>query len=183
VLEGNGFWDNNKRVSWLRFADLPRYTDQAVELATYFGKKDASEQQLLERKGWRVRHAGDVAATPEAYRSYIQSSRGELSCAKPSCIRFENAWMSDRTVCYLASGKPAVVQDTGPSSVPSGIGLHRFSTLDEAVAAIAAVNGAYEQNCRAARELAETYFDAEAVGERIVEAALSEGVPDAPAPA
>ncbi|MEK6272495.1 MAG: hypothetical protein AABM42_07585 [Actinomycetota bacterium] len=172
ILEGDGYWDNNKRASWLSFAELPRLTDQPLELATYFGSKDASERQLLETHGWRVRHAGDVANTPERYRSYIQSSRGEFSCAKPSCSRFQNAWISDRTLCYLASGKPAVVQDTGPSSVPDGGGLHRFSTIEEAAAAIAEVNASYNQNCRAARDIAETYFDATRVASRIVETVL-----------
>jgi glycosyltransferase involved in cell wall biosynthesis len=88
-------------------------------------------------------------------------------------MRFKNAWISDRTVCYLASGKPAVVQDTGPSSwAPDGIGVHRFSTIEEAAAAIAAVNGAYERNCRAARELAEAHFDATKVTSELLDVAL-----------
>src|SRR5207247_1890099 len=77
---------------------------------------DAADRALLERKGWRVRHALDVAGTPERYRAYIQASRGEFSCVKPSCVEFQSAWVSDRTLCYLASGKPAVMQDTGPSA-------------------------------------------------------------------
>jgi len=173
ILDGDGFWDNNKRVSWLSVAELPSLTDQSLEIATYVGEKDASERALLEERGWRVRHAVDVAGTPERYRSYIQSSRGELSCAKPSCAHFQNAWISDRTLCYLASGKPAVVQDTGPSTyLPDGAGLHRFSTAEEAAAAIAEVNSAYDRNCRAARELAESYFDATDVARRIIETAL-----------
>jgi glycosyltransferase involved in cell wall biosynthesis len=160
---------------------LPKLTDQPLEIATFFGTKDFSDRFVLERNGWLVRHAVDVAGTAEAYRSYVQSSRGEFSCAKPSCVRFRNAWISDRTLCYLASGKPAVVQDTGPSSyVPDGDGLHRFSTPEEAAAAIDAVNGAYERNCRAARELAETYFDATEIARSIVETALQPPVRSAP---
>ena len=174
VLEGDGYWDNNKRVSWLRFRELPKLTDQPLEIATFFGHKDAGDRFALERNGWRVRHAPDVAGTAERYRDYVQSSRGEFSCAKPSCMRFKNAWISDRTVCYLASGKPAVVQDTGPSSwAPDGIGVHRFSTIEEAAAAIAAVNDAYDRNCRAARELAEAHFDATKISGEILDAALS----------
>ena len=91
--------------------------------------------------------------------------------------------MSDRTVCYLASGKPAVVQDTGPSSyVPNGEGLHRFSTPEEAAAAIDAVNAAYDHNCRAAREIAETCFDATEVTRSIVEIALGPAVRRLPIP-
>jgi hypothetical protein len=183
ILEGDGYWDNNKRVSWLQFAELPQLTDQQLEIATYFGKKDASDRLILERNGWRVRHAVDVAGTADDYRSYVQSSRGEISCAKPSCMRFQNAWVSDRTLCYLASGRPAVVQDTGPSAyLPNGNGLHRFSTPEEAAAAIDAVNADYDQNCRAAREIAETYFDATAVARFILETALRPTVEAVPVP-
>jgi len=176
ILEGDGYWDNNKRVSWVEFVELPKLTDQPLEIATFFGSKDASDRLILELNGWRVRHAVDVAGTADDYRSYVQSSRGEFSCAKPSCMRFQNAWVSDRTLCYLASGRPAVVQDTGPSAyLPSGEGLHRFTTPEEAAAAIDAVNADYERNCRAAREIAEAYFDATKIARLIVEAALRPG--------
>jgi len=88
----------------------------------------------------------DVSATPEQYRAYIQGSRGEFSCVKPYCIQFANAWISDRTLCYLASGKPAVVQHTGASRfLPDAEGLFRFRSMDEAVRALAAVEADYER--------------------------------------
>ena len=128
----------------------------------------------LERHGWRVRHASEVSSTPERYRDYIQRSRGEFSCVKPSCIKLQNAWISDRSLCYLASGKPVVVQDTGPSAyVPRGDGLLRFSTPEQAAAALAAVNADYEGHCRAARQLAETHFDARRTAERLLNVALA----------
>jgi glycosyltransferase involved in cell wall biosynthesis len=89
-------------------------------------------------------------------------------------MRFQNAWVSDRTLCYLASGKPAVVQDTGPSTfLPNGEGLFRFTTVAEAAAALDAVNADYPRHCRAARELVETYFDAVRVTARILDVALT----------
>ena len=158
-------YENTKRVSFLRFAELPARTSCELELALYLeGTHDAADRALLERNGWRVRHALEVARTPDMYRAYIQASRGEFSCAKPSCIEFRNAWMSDRTLCYLASGKPAVVQDTGPSAyLPAGEGIFRFSTVEEAAEALAAIDDDYERHSRAAREIAETLFDARAV--------------------
>jgi len=88
-------------------------------------------------------------------------------------MKFQNAWVSDRTLCYLASGKPAVVQHTGPSAfLPNGEGLFRFSTLGEAAAALEAVNANYERHSRAARQLAETYFDAKHVLGRMLGYAL-----------
>jgi hypothetical protein len=167
-------YDNTKRVSFLAFAELPRLTGQPLELAVHLAEGDAEDRQLLERHGWRVRHSSEVSRTPELYRSYIQRSRGELSCVKPSCIKLQNAWISDRSLCYLASGKPVVVQNTGPSSyLPSGDGMFRFSTPAEAAEALATVNADYQRHCRTAREIAETYFDARQIAEMILEAALA----------
>ncbi|HYX92338.1 MAG TPA: hypothetical protein VE782_12310, partial [Myxococcaceae bacterium] len=120
--------------------------------------------------GWRIRHSREVAGSPDAYRAYLERSRGEFSCAKASCIEFQNAWVSDRTLCYLASGKPVVVQHTGPSAyLPHGEGMFRFVSLDDAAAAFEAINGDYPGHCRAAREIAEAHFEAK----RILEGALN----------
>jgi glycosyltransferase involved in cell wall biosynthesis len=127
----------------------------------------------MERHGWRMRHSLEVSATPELYRSYIQRSRGEISCVKPSCVRLQNGWVSDRSLCYLASGKPVVVQRTGLSSyLPTGEGILQFSSPTEAAEALAAVNAGYERHCRSAREIAETYFDARQTTAKILDVAL-----------
>jgi hypothetical protein len=168
-------YDNNKRVSFLDLADLPRRTPQALELALFLSEAaiDLEDRHFLERRGWRVRHSREVAGTPEKYQAYVQGSRGEFSCAKPSCMRFQNAWVSDRTLCYLASGKPAVVQNTGPSSfLPNGEGMFRFATTGEAADALAKVNADYERHCRAAREIAEAFFDARPILESVLNLAL-----------
>ncbi len=165
--------DNNKRLAFLEYVQLPEMTSQPLELALHFAERDGEDRQLLERHHWRVRAAQEASGTPERYRAYIQGSRGEWSCAKRFFVRLQNAWVSDRTVCYLASGKPAVVQHTGPSAyLPNGEGLFRFTTLEEAVAAIETVNADYERHCRAARAMAETYFDSKQVLGRILSAAL-----------
>src|SRR5207247_3721169 len=156
--------ENTKRVSFLRFLELPRRTRQPLELALYLTVKDSEDRASLEHHGWSVRDSREVAGSPEAYRSYVQRSRGEFSCAKPSYVEFQGAWISDRTLCYLASGKPAVVQDTGPSAyLPNGEGLFRFTTLAQAASALEAINADYTRHCRAAREIAESYFDAEQI--------------------
>src|SRR5437899_3345783 len=162
--------DNTKRVSFLDFVDLPRYTRQPLELALYLldrdpegparikqAMKDAEDRARLEQHGWRVRDSREVTGSPEAYRSYIQGSRGEFSAAKPSCMAFQNAWVSDRTVAYLASGKPAGVQHTGASAfLPEGEGMFRFRSLAEAAQALETINRDYPRQCRAARDIAET---------------------------
>ena len=170
--------ENTKRVAFLRFAELPRHTTQLLELALYTDARDGDDLARLAAYGWQIRHSRDVAGSPEAYRAYVQRSRGEFSCAKASCMDFQNAWVSDRTVCYLASGKPVVVQDTGPSSyLVNGAGMFRFSSVDEAAAALDAINGDYGRHCRAARDLAETHFDSRRVLETVLNVTLSPPTP------
>ena len=166
-------YENTKRVSFLDFVAVAARTSQPLELALYLAANDGADLERLRAHGWRVERSQDVAGTPEQYQRYIQRSRGEFSCAKPSCMRLQNAWISDRTLCYLASGKPAVVQHTGPSDyLPNGLGLLRFTTLDEAVTALDRVNSDYERHARAAREIAATWFDGTAVLEHILNATL-----------
>src|SRR5881628_1213482 len=105
VLDGAEKYENTKRVAFLEFAGLPQLTRQQLELALFMkNPRDMKEWKEMEQRGWRIRHTGEVAATPEQYQAYIQQSRGEFSCAKRSCMKFQNAWVSDRTLCYLASG-------------------------------------------------------------------------------
>jgi glycosyltransferase involved in cell wall biosynthesis len=171
VVDAETQYENTKRVAFLAFQELPERTPQPLELALYLRTEaDAADRALMERRGWRIRCSREVAGSPESYRAYIHASRGEFSCAKPSCMRFRNAWVSDRTLCYLASGRPVVVQDTGPSRVlPDGEGMFRFSTVEQAAAALEAVNADYAYHSRAARALAERHFDARAVAARILE--------------
>ncbi len=166
---------NDKRSAFLRYADLPSRSPRPLELAmTLDDYTEATDCRLLEDRGWRVADAWKVASSPERYRAYIQSSRGEFSCAKPSCALLQNAWISNRTLCYLASAKPAVVEHTGPSRLlADSEGLFRFRTLDEAAVALEAIESDYERHCRAARALAEERFDAEKVLSRMLELALT----------
>jgi len=167
-------YDNNKRVAFLEYATLPEMTSQPLELALLLAEGDVEDRCLLERHGWRIRDAREVACTAERYQAYIQESRGEWSCAKPFFVRLQNAWVSDRTVCYLASGKPVIVQHTGPSAyLPDGEGMFRFSSLDEAAAAFDTINTDYERHCSAAREIAAAYFDAEEIMGGILSETLS----------
>jgi glycosyltransferase involved in cell wall biosynthesis len=134
-------------------------------------------RQLMEPRGWRLREAWDVSSTPEQYGSYVQQSRGEFSCAKPAYVTLETAWVSDRTICYLASGRPAVVQHTGRSGfLPDADGLFRFRNLEEAAAALAAAEADYERHCRQARALAEEHFNARRVVGQVLERAFERPV-------
>ena len=165
-------FSNDKGAAFMQYAELPSRTSAKLELAVCFGAHLDEWRARLEPLGWRIREAWDVSATPEQYRAYIQQSRGEFSCVKPYCPQFVNGWTSNRTVCYLASGKPVVVGWTGPSRFPEAAGLFRFRTMDEAVRALAAIEADYGRHSRLARGLAEEYFDGRRVVARILEQAL-----------
>jgi len=170
------YLDNSKRKSFLSCADLPEHVTAPLELALCLARDsghDAEDRSLLESKGWRIRHAWDITASFSAYRRYIQSARGEFSCAKPCYSVLSTAWISDRTVCFLASGKPAIVQDTGPSSyLPDEAGLFRFQDMPQAARAIDKAESQYERHCLEARALAEEHFDAVKVTRKFLEGAI-----------
>jgi hypothetical protein len=170
---GEQYYSNEKRTGFQPFLDLPRLTSERLELAIPLREQDASEREMLEQKGWRVRASLEVSSTAEDFQKYVQGSRGEFSCAKPSYVRDQTAWISDRTLCYLASGKPAIVQHTGPSRVlPDAAGLFRFQDLSQAARHLNAVGADYENACRQARNLAEEIFDARIVLKSLLERAL-----------
>ena len=165
--------NTEKRESFLHYADLPSRVVPPLELALTMGDVEEEERKFWGGYGWRVRDSHQCTATPEEYRTYIQQSRGEFSCAKPSCMQLQNAWVSDRTICYLASGRPAIVQHTGRSRfLPDAEGLFRFRSIDEAAWMLSLVESDYDRQCQAARALAETWFDAEKVIRRVLEKAL-----------
>lgn len=170
VEDMDGWYCNSKREGFLPYLNLPRMTSQPLELALSLGGADEEDERTqLEQLGWRVVPASEVSGSPASYHEYIGRSLGEFSCAKPSCIRFRNAWISDRTLCYLASGKPAVVQHTGPSAyLPDEGGLFRFRTPAEAARQLDTVAADYAAQSVLARRLAEEFFDARVVLQRLV---------------
>jgi hypothetical protein len=172
-LDGDRWYSNQKRDGFEPYLDLPRRTSLPLELALNLAADEDDERAALESRGWRVVHAFEVAATPWDYQRYIQSSRGEFSCSKPSSVRFQRTWLSDRTLCYLASGKPVVIEYTGASRVlPEGEGVFRFRNIDEAARRLDAVAADYERQCGFARRLAEERFDARKVVPRVLERCL-----------
>jgi hypothetical protein len=173
VEDAAGSYLNDKRSGFLPFLSLPLHTAQKLELALCLEAGGDQERRRLETLGWRLRDAWSVASTPADYQHYIQESRGEFSCVKPSCLRLQNAWVSDRSLCYLASGKPVIAQHTGPSRfLPDAAGMHRFRTLEEAASSLERVAANYEQECLLARALAEEHFDARKVARRVLELGL-----------
>lgn len=176
-IELAGEWlDNSKRAGFEPLLDLPSRVGARLELALG-GLDDDAERAWLETCGWRVRDAWEVTASPDRYREYVQRSRGELSAAKPAYVLMRTGWLSDRTVCYLASGRPAVVQDTGAVGTPPAAGLLLFTDAAGAAAAINRVEDDYAHHSRAARELAQERFD----GREVVRALLADALTAPPA--
>ena len=120
--------------------------------------------------GWVALDAAQYAGDPFSYREFIQTSRAEFSVAKNGYVRSNSGWISDRTACYLASGKPALVQSTGfESSLPTGKGLLTFTDLPEAIAGVREINANYLEHAHAARALAEGHFSSDVVLSRMLE--------------
>jgi hypothetical protein len=156
----------NKDQEFLRFIDLPSRTSQRFELAIN------GPQQLLRERGWDTVDAMSVSRTPAAYRDFIHHSKAEFGVAKHTYVATRSGWFSDRTECYLAAGRPALVQDTGwTDHLPSGRGLLAFATLDDALAGIDDLNRHYEQHAKAAADLASAYFDSTTLLTRLIEQA------------
>jgi hypothetical protein len=130
--------------------------------------------EILTQLGWRVVDATDVCGDYVNYRRYIQSSKGEWSVAKNGYVEAKSGWFSGRSACYLAAGRPVIVQDTGFSqALPVGEGVVGFKTLDEAEAGIREVEGNYNHHAKAAREIAEAYFESDKVLNRLLEIATN----------
>jgi hypothetical protein len=158
----------SKHHEWEKFLDLPRRTPQPFEVALKID--DAADRARLEAHGWRI-----VSPLPMSldifgsYPAYFRRSRGEWTVAKDQNVRLRSGWFSERDACYLACGKPVIAQDTGFSNVlPTGAGLFAFTTMEDVLAAIDAINSDYRRHCQSARALAEEHFEATAVLRRFL---------------
>jgi hypothetical protein len=157
----------NKDQEFVNYLDLPSRTAQPFELAIN------GPQALLRAHGWSTVDAMAVSRTPWQYRDFIHGSRAEFGVAKHTYVANRTGWFSDRTACYLASGRPALVQDTGWSAhLPAGDGLLAFSSLDEAVAGIDRINADYMAHARRAAEIAREQFEAGRVLDRLLAEAM-----------
>jgi hypothetical protein len=153
-----------KHHEFRKLIELPRRAAQEFEIALDIHPGDAGDLEALRRNRWRIVDPAAVARDPDTFRAYIQSSGAEFSVAQGIYVETQSGWFSDRTTRYLASGRPALVQDTGfGRTVPLGDGLVAFRTLEEAVAGAADIVARYMEHAAAARRIAEEHFDAERV--------------------
>jgi hypothetical protein len=160
-----------KSASFQPYMDLPRRAP-GRRLALAVGNP-STPRATLAGHGWELLDPLPISADPWTFQAFVQESRGEFSVAKAGYVVSRSGWFSERSTGYLASGRPVVVQDTGFSDwLPTGEGLFGFSAVEEAVAALDAVEGDYAAHCVAARRLAETYFDHRVVLEGLLEQCL-----------
>lgn len=147
-----------------RFAQLPELTGRAFELALAIHAAEAPDLALLRDTGWSLVDPSEVATTPAGYRDFIAESTAELMIAKGMYVQARSGWFSERSICYLASGRPVVAQDTGLRGLhPLGSGLLAFDTLDEAAACVESIALDYKRHASDAREIAEEVFDSDRV--------------------
>ena len=156
------------RQEFVKYIDLPSRSAQRFELAVN------GPQKLLRDHGWETVDAMGASRSLWDYRDFIHRSKAEFGVAKHTYVATRSGWFSDRTECYLASGRPALVQDTGWSShLPAGEGLLAFSSPDEALAGIDRINSDYDREARHAGEVARAHFDARVVLPKLLEVACS----------
>jgi hypothetical protein len=160
------------RVHELRqFAGLPTRAGGEFELALDIAAADEADARRLRDGGWQLVAPALVAGTPSGYRRYVQGSDAELMVAKGMYVQSASGWVSERSLCYLASGRPVLAQDTGFAELyPCGEGLVCFSSMDEALAGVESIRSRPREHAEAARAIAEAYFDSDRVLSRLLEA-------------
>lgn len=155
-----------KDMEFEKYKDLPKFTHQSIELAMA-GKPPIEKLTDL---GWRCCDSIKRCPDIKAYQNYINESRGEWSIAKSGYVKTRSGWFSERSACYLSSGRPVIVQNTGFTDwLDADYGVLEFSGFDECLSAIESINSQYKKHCKLAREVAEQFFDSSRVLVQLLE--------------
>ncbi len=162
--EYQGVFYGQKAHSLRQLIDLPLQCQENFILALGIHPDEKHDLASLRENNWQLLDPSSVSDTPAAYQAFVQGSKGEFGIAKSGYVLSRCGWFSDRSVCYLASGRPVIAQDTGFSQfLPTGQGLFAFETREQVLAAIDELNGDYELHARTARQIAEDHFDSDLV--------------------
>jgi hypothetical protein len=169
-IEHRGIHYGQRAHSLRELISLPGRTGARFELALGIHADETRDLEALDAEGWELLDPVEVAGTPDRYRDFIASSKAELGVAKSGYVASRSAWFSDRSACYLASGRPVIAQETGFSDfLPVGEGLLTFTSVEEAAAAIDDVERDWEWHSRAARALAAEHLDSDRVLDRLID--------------
>jgi hypothetical protein len=166
----DGVYYGQKAHSLRNHFALPQRSGERFVMAFAIHPDETADLQALAQHGWELTDPARVASSPRTYQHFVRSSRAEFGIAKSGYVLSRCGWFSDRSICYLASGRPVLAQDTGFASVlPVGQGLLAFTTDDDALAGLAELRRDYAGHARAARDIAEQYFDSDRVLGRLLE--------------
>jgi hypothetical protein len=169
-IEHGGVHYGQRAHSLRGLIDLPRRTDSRFQLALGIHPDETIDLEALRCNDWELLDPYEVAANPRAYAEFVRGSKAELSVAKSGYVASRSGWFSDRSACYLASGRPVIAQETGFADfLPTGEGLLAFATTAEAADAVAAVEADLERHSAAARALAEEHLDSSKVLPRLLD--------------
>ncbi len=169
-IEHGGVQYGQRAHSLRELVDLPTRSDASFLLALGIHPDETDDLAALHANGWQLADPDEVAGTPARYRDFVAGSWAELGVAKSGYVAAGCGWFSDRSACYLASGRPVIAQDTGFGPfVPAGEGLLAFRTTDEAAAGVEELQAGYERHRRVAREIAHDVFDSDRVLTRLLE--------------
>jgi hypothetical protein len=169
-VEHDGVVYGQKAHALRRLVDLPARSGERFLLALAIHRDETSDLDLLEAHGWELVDPAAAAGTPERYRAFVRESWAEFGLVKHGYVVSRSGWFSDRSACYLASGRPVVALDTGFGRyLPTGAGLFAASTTDEFLAALEALRRDYDRHAAAALELAREYLDSGRVLSQLLE--------------
>ncbi|MCA1703916.1 MAG: glycosyltransferase family 1 protein [Actinobacteria bacterium] len=167
-VEYEGLCYGQRDREFMKFLHLPQGTTQRLRLAVM-----GIDFEALTKYGWEVLHGEIISRTPAGYQTFVQESRAELAIPKHGYVASRGGWFSDRSVCYLASGRPVLTEDTGLADwLPVGCGIVTFTDAEGALAGIEQINASYGEHSAAARSLAESHFAADDVLGALLETAL-----------
>jgi len=167
----NGILYGQKVHAFRELFDLPtRVREARFDVALAIHEDERKDRAALRAHRWRVLDPRRVAGTPDRYMRFVRESAAELCVAKAGYVRAGCGWFSDRSACYLASGRPVLAQDTGfHADLPTGEGLLTFRSAEEAAEGVRTIRSSYALHARAARRIAEAHFDARRVLGRLME--------------
>jgi hypothetical protein len=169
-IEYQGVQYGQKAHALRPLIDLPGQANARFELALAIHPDETRDLAALRENGWTLLDPSTVASTPDDYHRFVQGSWAEFGLAKSGYVVSKSGWFSDRSACYLASGRPVIAHDTGfGRRLPTGEGLFAFSTAEDVAAAVVELNSDYERHRVAARALAAEYLDSDRVLNALLE--------------